>query len=244
MSKVVIRDYRPQDRPAVRRICFETGMMGDPIAWQYDDEESFADMLTAYYTDAEPQHAVVAESDGRIIGYMLSCRDAKKVWQPGLIALRHMLTRGLAFRRGTASFYWRGLWDMFTDLFRAKRPPIDHTRFPSHTHNNLLPEGRGSSASVEFFYRIFDKLKRAGSPGLHGEALAANEKMIDFAVHKLGYELVGEAYPVPGLRMPNGERVMVRIAVRDLTHWEPEAWLREKEKARANKPKPPPEPAA
>src|SRR5688500_4598286 len=193
MSKVIIRDYRPEDRAAVRRICFETGMMGDPIAWQYDDEESFADMLTSYYTDAEPQNAVVAEAeDGRVIGYMLSCRDAKKVWEPGLIALRHVLTRGLAFRRGTAGFYWRGLWDMFADLFRAKRPPIDFARFPSHTHNNLLPEGRGSSASVEFFYRIFDKLKRAGSPGLHGEALAANQKMVDFAVHKLGYQLVGE----------------------------------------------------
>lgn len=240
MSKVVIRDYRPEDRAAVRDICFETGMMGDPIVDQYADKESFADMLTSYYTDAEPEHAVVAESDGRVIGYMLSCRDSKKVWDPGLIALRHVLTRGLALRPGTARFYWRGLWDMFVDLFGPKRPPVDHKRFPSHTHNNLLPEGRGSSASVEFFYRIFDKLKRAGSAGLHGEALAANSKMIDFAVHKLGYQVIGKPYPVPGLRMKNGERVMVTVAVRDLSDWEPEAWLREKEK----KQRPPAGPAA
>lgn len=233
MSKVVVRDYRPEDRAAVRRISFETGLNGDPIASQYDDEESFADATTAYYTDVEPENAVVAELDGRVIGYMVSCRDARKVWSQARIALRHALTRGLAFRRGTAGFYWRGLWDMITGLFRARRPYVDLSRFPSHTHNNLLPEGRGSSASVEFSYRIFDKLKRAGSPGLHGETLATDRAMLDFAERKLGYRVIGKPFALPGMRMPNGDRVMLIVAVRDLTNWEPEAWLRDRERQHA-----------
>jgi hypothetical protein len=236
MSKVVVRDYRPEDRAAVRRISFETGLNGDPIVGQYDDEESFADATTAYYTDVEPHNAVVAECEGRVIGYMVACRDSRAVWSQVRIALRHVLTRGLAFRRGTAAFYWRGLWDMITDLFRTRRPYVDLSRFPSHTHNNLLPEGRGSNASVEFSYRIFDKLKRAGSPGLHGEALATDKSTLDFAERMLGYRVIGKPYPLPGMRTPNGERVMLIAAVRDLTSWEPEAWLRERQQYAAPEP--------
>ena len=31
LSKAVIRKYSPEDRAAVRRICYDTGLMGDPI---------------------------------------------------------------------------------------------------------------------------------------------------------------------------------------------------------------------
>ena len=54
MAEIVIRSYRPEDRAAVRTICFDTGMMGESIASQYADRESFADMFTAHFTDREP----------------------------------------------------------------------------------------------------------------------------------------------------------------------------------------------
>jgi hypothetical protein len=227
MGKTIVRDYRPEDRAAVRRICFQTGLMGEPIADQYSDEESFADMMSSYYTDMEPQNASVAELDGKVVGYIFSCLDASKVWNPGTIAFRHALLRGTAFRPGTAGFYWRGLWDMMADIAKPRRPKFDLTRYPSHTHNNLLPEGRGAAVSKEFFFTVFDKLRLAGSPGLHGEALAENQPMIEFAT-KLGYESVGHPYPIPGMRLKNGGRVWVRQAVRDLTNWVPGAWKQEK----------------
>jgi hypothetical protein len=227
VSKAIIRDYRPEDREAVRRIAFETGMMGDSIASQYRDLPSFADMLTAYYTDVEPHNALVAELDGKVVGYMLSCRDTRTVWKPERIALKHAIFRGIVFRPGTAAFYWRGLWDMLADVARPKPPPVDFARFPSTIHINLLPEGRGASVGKEFFFRVFDKLKRAGSPGVHGEVLAENSGMLDFVVNKLGYELVDPTYPLPGMRLKNGGRVWIRLITRDLTHWVPEAWLKE-----------------
>src|SRR5690349_5822912 len=137
MANAFVREYRPGDREAVRRICFETGLMGQPIAAQYGDLESFADMLTAYYTDVEPEGAWVAEADGRVVGYMFSCLDSRKAWNPGNIALKHLLLRGLWFRPSTARFYWRGFLDMALDVFdKDKRPRLDLTRYPSHTHNN------------------------------------------------------------------------------------------------------------
>ena len=79
----VIRPYESRDREAVRRVCFETGYMGDPIAWQWRDAESFADLFTSYYTDHEPESATVVEIDGRVVGYLLGCRDTRHAGQPG-----------------------------------------------------------------------------------------------------------------------------------------------------------------
>jgi RimJ/RimL family protein N-acetyltransferase len=229
MAKAFVREYRPEDRDAVRRICFETGLMGDTIAPQYSDLESFADMLTAYYTDAEPEGAWVAEADGKVVGYMLSCFDSKKAWDPGVIALKHALLRGLWLRPGTAWFYWRGVFDLFVDVFRfvfmgaAARPKFDRARYLSHTHNNLLPEGRSGGLSKEFFYRAFDRVKRAGSRGLYGEVWSANENMVRY-LEKLGYRRVGKPYRSPGLRHADGSRVSMQLVLRDLDDWEPGVW--------------------
>ena len=63
----------------MRRVCVATGYMGDPIAWQWRDPESFADLFTAHYTDREPESSMVAELDGRVVGYLLGCRDSAAV---------------------------------------------------------------------------------------------------------------------------------------------------------------------
>ena len=41
-----IRSYRATDRGAVRRLCCQTGFLGDPIDPVYQDHELFADFLT------------------------------------------------------------------------------------------------------------------------------------------------------------------------------------------------------
>jgi GNAT superfamily N-acetyltransferase len=74
-----IRAYRPTDREAIRRIAFETGYMGDSIAWLWPDRESFADLITRYYTDQEPESIFVAEGDGNVLGYLTGCVDSARV---------------------------------------------------------------------------------------------------------------------------------------------------------------------
>jgi len=131
MAEVFVREFRTADRAAVRRICFETGSMGDPIAWQYADEASFADMLSAYYTDAEPEGAWVAELDGKVVGYMLSCLDSRKAWKPSEIALRHALTRSSGFvpARPPSTGAARSTWAS-TSFGEA----VDRTSTSSATH--------------------------------------------------------------------------------------------------------------
>ena len=69
-----IRSYRPSDRAAVRRLCCQTGFLGEPIDPVYEDNELFADFLTTYYTDHEPESSFVLELEGEIRGYLLGSR--------------------------------------------------------------------------------------------------------------------------------------------------------------------------
>src|SRR4051812_40975323 len=66
-----IRSYRPSDRGAVRRLCCQTGFLGEPIDPVFQDHELFADFLTSYYTDKEPESSFVLEIDGEIRGFLL-----------------------------------------------------------------------------------------------------------------------------------------------------------------------------
>src|SRR5271170_3401678 len=70
----LIRPYRPDDRPTLRAICADTGFLGQPIDPVFEDRELFADYLTSYYTDAEPESTYVCELDGQVKGYLMGSR--------------------------------------------------------------------------------------------------------------------------------------------------------------------------
>lgn len=224
MGEIIIRAYRPEDRATVRTICFDTGMMGESIASQYADRESFAEMFTTHFTDREPEHVVVAELDGRVVGYMCAALDSRATTSPMTYALKHVLLRGVCFRPGTAGFYWRSALDMCTDWARSKKPKLDLNRYPSTNHINLLPEARGGGAAFDLFFTAVDGLKERGSPGMHAEALASNKVVAEFITRKLGGEKLGDPYLLPGLRGKQGERVEAQLFVLDLTNYKPGEW--------------------
>src|SRR2546423_3771705 len=70
----LIRGYRRSDREAVRKLCCDTGFLGEPIDPVYEDRELFADFLTTYYTDHEQESCFLLEVDGEIRGYLLGSR--------------------------------------------------------------------------------------------------------------------------------------------------------------------------
>ena len=74
LTDTIIRNYQSRDRAAVRRLCCETGFLGKPIDPVFEDRELFADYLTAYYTDVEPEAAFVLEQGGTVKGYLLGSR--------------------------------------------------------------------------------------------------------------------------------------------------------------------------
>ncbi|MCA1659115.1 MAG: GNAT family acetyltransferase, partial [Verrucomicrobiaceae bacterium] len=71
---LTIRSFCAADRATVRRLCCETGFLGEPIDPVFEDRELFADFLTTYYTDKEPESSFVLEVNGEISGYLLGSR--------------------------------------------------------------------------------------------------------------------------------------------------------------------------
>lgn len=191
--------------------------MGDPIDPLYGDRESFADMITSYYTDREPESCFVADVDGKVVGYLLGCLDTKKAWNPEHIGLRHALLRGLWLRPGTAGFFFRSAADTVRDALAKseKRTEPDLARHPAHTHFSVAAEARGLPLAPGLFRSFFKHAKERGCAGVHGEVFVENERAM--ALHKaLGFETYGAAWPAPGMRTPQGGRMHVQLWVRRL----------------------------
>ena len=68
--QVRLRQYRDCDREEIRRICCDTGFLGNPIDPLYQDRELFADLFTNAYLEYEPEWTLVAEKEGRVAGYL------------------------------------------------------------------------------------------------------------------------------------------------------------------------------
>ena len=109
----LIRRYRRSDRDAVRKLCCDTGFLGDPIDPVYEDRELFADFLTTYYTNWEPESSFVIEKDGEIRGYLLGSRkpllnQLYSFWQNVSLFLK-ALTR---YFRQAHFYYFAGSWQV------------------------------------------------------------------------------------------------------------------------------------
>ena len=136
-----IRAYRADDRDIVRSICADTGFLGQPIDPVFEDRDLFADYLTSYYTDIEPDATLVCEIDGQIKGYLMGCR--RPLLHQAYQALANLRVAGCAvyrsYRRpyGTASrqFLW---WVALNAWREVPAAP----RLTPHFHINLLPDAR------------------------------------------------------------------------------------------------------
>jgi hypothetical protein len=137
----IIRSYRASDREAVQRLCCETGFLGEPIDPVYEDRRLFADFLTTYYTDHEPESSFVLEMDGDVRGDLLGSR---RLLQDQLHALYQNVW--LFFRVLARYFPYNNRSRRFicwTIVHGWREAPAALRRVP-HFHINLLPDGRSS----------------------------------------------------------------------------------------------------
>jgi GNAT superfamily N-acetyltransferase len=215
----VIRPYEARDRDAVRRVCFVTGYMGNPVAWQWRDPESFADIFSGYYTDREPESALVVEIEGEVSGYLLGCVDSEKVWDVGAVAARHIVRRGIAFRPGTARVVWRTVVDAAVDIRRGRvtREQLEFAdpRWPAHLHVDLLLRARGQGVGRTMVTTWLDSLRARSVPGCHLQTMAENTGAVAF-FESVGFVRHGDPVLTPGLRSRDGRRLHVQAMTIDL----------------------------
>ena len=168
-TSLIIRQYAPRDRAAVREICCDTADAGAPVERFFPDREVFADVLTRYYTDFAPATSWVAEQDGRVVGYLTGC-----------LATRQFL-RTLALRIVPAALVKAiahgSLWHRFVRQ-NWRRPAAQRHQlladYPAHLHLNLRADYRGQGAGRQLLEKFLAQARQAGVPGIHAGVSEAN----------------------------------------------------------------------
>jgi len=163
----LVRPYRARDRQAIRKICADTGWLGRPIDPVFQDRELFADFLTTYYIDHEPESCWVAEKDGRIIAYAMGSvrperhrRMNRRIgWRTGLKGFWRLVT--FRYNKATRKFIW---WI----LFQSGKEDPKSLPDAAHMHWNMLPEARGTVIGKCFLETFIGHALNNGMKKMYG----------------------------------------------------------------------------
>lgn len=180
MEGIAIRKYRREDRQSVRDIAWDTAFMGEPASAFFSDKEIFSDFLTLYFTDYEPESCFVAESKGKVVGYLIGSLDEdvlKKVSALNIIPrlVLKAVARCAFLQKNNMAYLSHCLASFLKGEFRD---PVFSMTYPAVLHINIdrafRNSGAGSmlvSAFVE--YAASNKIK-----GVHLSTMS--EKAGDF----------------------------------------------------------------
>ena len=185
-----IRGYRKSDREAVRSLCCDTGFLGAPIDPVYEDRQLFADFLTTYYTDWEPESSFVIEIDGEIRGYLLGSRKPLRnqlysFWQNISLFLK-ALTRCFRYNASSRRFVRWVLANGWREVPAAPR------RVP-HFHINLLPEARKMSTTRALMSAYLSYLYRCGEKRVYGQIVTFESRRGEQMFERYGFKVLNRA---------------------------------------------------
>jgi hypothetical protein len=189
-NSYTIRNFRSSDRDAVRSLCCQTGFLGEPIDPVYEDRELFADFLTTYYTDHEPESSFVLEMEGMIVGYLLGCRrplwnQLYSLYQNVVLFLRALSryfrynSRSRRFIRWTLVHGWREV-------------PAAPRRTP-HFHINLLPNARKISTTRALMSAYLSYLYKRGEKRVYGQMVTFESRRGERMFERYGFKVLNRA---------------------------------------------------
>jgi hypothetical protein len=186
----VIRSYRASDRDAVRKLCCDTGFLGEPIDPVYEDRQLFADFLTTYYTDHEPESSFVLEIDGEIRGYLLGSRrplqnQLYSFWQ-NVSLFGKALTRYFRYHERSRLFI------RWTLVHGWREVPAAPRRTP-HFHINLLPEARKMSTTRALMSAYLSYLYRRGDKRVYGQIVTFESRRGEQMFERYGFKVLNRA---------------------------------------------------
>lgn len=195
-EQVLIRQYRDVDREHVRRICYETADAGHSAQVFFADRDIFSDAVTRYYTDFQGDSLWVAESAGRVVGYLCGCFDTVRYNRimTATIIPRIFLkacVRGLFFRR----YFWRIIRGMMITWVRGgyNRPSF-LAAYPAHMHIDIEADFRAHGIGRLLMESFFTQARAHGICGIHLSTRQDNPSACVF-FEKLGFRVLGR-YPV------------------------------------------------
>ncbi len=188
-SPIQIRNYQPRDREAVRRLCCDTGFLGKPIDPVFEDRKLFADYLTSYYTDFEPEASFVMEQDGVIKGYLLGSRRYHlqkfyNLWNNCLLFFQ-VLFRYRHYNSATKAYI---RWICRNSMKEVPPAP----RNTPHFHFNVLPEAQGLARVRQLLGGYLEYLRASGDKEVFGQVVTFSDRRGAKLFERYGFEVIGK----------------------------------------------------
>lgn len=212
-SGIKIRRYAAEDRAAVRRLCCETGFLGKPIDPVFEDRELFADYLTAYYTDIEPESSFVLEQDGVVKGYLLgSRRPFRQQWHSFFHNLRLFgvgMARYPRYNKATREFIRWILRNSWREVPAAPRRT-------AHFHFNVLPEAQSVAGTHAMLNAYFDYLRSRGEKAVFGQLVTFESRRGAKLLERFGFRVI-EKKEITKYRGRHPEPVYLTTVIKKLT---------------------------
>jgi hypothetical protein len=212
-----IRSFRPSDREAVRRLCCQTGFLGEPIDPVYEDRELFADFLTTYYTDHEPESSFVVEEHGELCGYLLGSRKPLRnqlysFYQNVCLFLRALLRYGRYNDRSRRFIRWL--------LVNGWREVPAAPRRTPHFHINLLPDARKISTTRALLSAYFRYLYGCGDKRVYGQIVTFESRRGERMFERYGFRVMNRA-EITKYKAFHPESVYLSTVIKNLETAEP-----------------------
>jgi GNAT superfamily N-acetyltransferase len=212
---VQLRPYRASDREAVRRICADTGFLGQPIDPVFEDRELFADYLTGYYTRFEPDALFVCEVAGEVRGYLMGCRhplrkQAFQAFANIAVAARALYRCYARPYNGASRAFLR--WVLLNSWREVPAAP----RNTPHFHMNVLPDARSVRGTRALIKAFLDLLRTHGCRRVYGQMVTYATRRNERLFNRYGFEVI-DRVQVTKYRAHHPEPVLLSTVVKDLT---------------------------
>jgi hypothetical protein len=211
-KKLEIRKFQPADRERVRELCCETGFLGNPIDPVFEDRELFADYLSAYYTDWEPESSFVLLVNSDIRGYLLGSRRPLRQQLYNLYNNVALFLRGISryprYNRASKKFvHWI--------LRQAWREVPAAPRRTAHFHINLLADARSVSSTRALTDSYLKYLHEKGEKRVFGQMVVFEDRRGTKMFERYGFKVLNKS-EITKYRDLHPEPVYLCTIIKDL----------------------------
>ena len=185
-----IRKFQPSDRARVRDLCCDTGFLGKPIDPVFEDRELFADYLTAYYTDWEPESSFVLLLNGEIRGYLLGSRRPFRQQCYAFYQNLSLFLRGiLRYPRYNAASKKFVQWILRNAWKEVPAAP----RRTAHFHINLLADARQVATTRAMTDSYLKYLHACGEKQVYGQMVVFEDRRGTKIFERYGFKVLNRS---------------------------------------------------
>ncbi len=163
--------------------------MGNPIEPLFTDRDAFADFFTRYYTDIEKKRCLVAEDDGRIVGYLCGCLRYNLYPLAQSLLIGGITMPKVVFRMAVGRYEKRNYRFLKWFLIKSARETPMYPGGSAHFHVNFLPEWRDGKITRKIIFRFLKSLPGQRVKRVYGQIQTYGDSRPSKVFERYGFKL-------------------------------------------------------